>query len=170
LPDIQTDVFLIFRLFANHDGQCLAELRHRTEQLGVAERVRWIDEVPVEQLPELYALADVIVNYPSLDTFPITFMEAAACERPVITCRLPSYLNIFAEKCFRMVQPENVEDLARAMTEFVHQTPSEMERQRLSLSEARREVMSKYDATVYARGLTSIYKKVVGRSASSAID
>ena len=65
-----------------------------------------MEEVPFAQLPEIYALADVIINYPSMDTLPVTFMEAAACERPVVTSRLPSYMGTFAERYFLMVEPE----------------------------------------------------------------
>ena len=87
--------------------------------LGMAHAIRWIPEVPYQDMPGVYALADVIINYPSTDAFPSTLLEAAACARPVITSHLPAYRNTFVEQCFRLVDPENPEALAEAIVELV---------------------------------------------------
>ena len=158
---LKTNSVLVFKMSTRigNPGHALYEmdLRRRAEQLGIAQSVRWIEEVPFAQLPGLYAFADVIMNYVSTDTFPVTFLEAAACERPVITCRLPSYRDTFAERCFRMVEPGKVTDLADAIVEVINEGPSQ--RARL-LSEARQVVEKEYDEAISAKRLMQIYREL----------
>lgn len=135
-----------------------AELRRRVEELGIAQWVRWIDEVPMARLPEIYAFADVIINFPAMDSFPFTFLEAAACKRPVISCRLPSYRDTFAERYFRMVELGSIVELADAIVEEVNKDPAQRTR---FLSEARRVVEREYDESIYIKRLLNIYRKLV---------
>jgi len=139
------------------------EMRSLAEQLGIADSVRWMHEVPHDRLPELYALADMIVNYPSMDAFPVTFLEAAACERPVLSVRLPAYKGTFAEDYFRMVEPGSVDDLADAMVELVNEEP---ERRTRRLSRARQVVRDEYDERATTRRLLDIYQGLRSRRIS----
>jgi glycosyltransferase involved in cell wall biosynthesis len=91
-----------------------SSLRQRAQELGLADSLRWVTEVPYADLPALYSVADAIVNYPSMDAFPVTFIEAAACMRPVITVDLPAYQGTFVEHAFRLVRPNDVDGLAAA--------------------------------------------------------
>ena len=161
LPRLQTDCVLVFKIYpiSSHDSTAYEiELRRRAEQLGIARWVRWMEEVTFAQLPEIYAFADVIVNYPSMDTFPVTFLEAAACERPVISIRLPSYQGTFAERYFRMVEPGEVTDLANAIVELINQPSGQTAR---LLSEARRVVEQEYNESIYIQRLLDIYREFV---------
>jgi len=68
--------------------------RHRlqdvAEAAGVADRIRFLGEVPDDDLPELYAASDVFVmlnrTMPDGDVegFGIVFLEANACGKPVV--------------------------------------------------------------------------------------
>ncbi|MFQ5681801.1 MAG: glycosyltransferase family 4 protein [Candidatus Binatia bacterium] len=133
------------------------ELRRRAEQLGIAQSVRWLEEVLFTKLPEIYAFADVIINYASMDTFPMTFLEAAACERPLISGRLPSYQGTFAERCFHMVDLGNVSALADAMVELINNPSPERARR---LCEARRIVEREYNELSSADRLLSTYEEL----------
>ncbi|MBY0451019.1 MAG: glycosyltransferase family 4 protein [Cyanobacteria bacterium] len=74
------------------ERQAYVETLHAlAAQLGVSEAIRWINTVPIEQLPELYNLADVVVSIPSTDGMPVTLLEAMACETPVIVSDLAAY-------------------------------------------------------------------------------
>ena len=85
LPALGGEAILVFRRYNLNEAENYeTHLRKRSESLGLSHRIRWMDAVPYEQLPELYALADLVVNYPLYDAFPVTFMEAAACGRPVV--------------------------------------------------------------------------------------
>jgi len=159
---LKTNVVLAFIVYNRSSySESIAyeiELRRRAEELDIAQWVRWIDEVPMARLPEIYAFADVVINFPNMDSFPFTFLEAAACKRPVISCRLPSYRDTFAERYFRMVEPGSIVELADAIVEVLNEDPT---RRSDMLSEARLVVEQKYDESIYATRLFKIYRDLV---------
>jgi len=127
--------------------------------LGVAHAIRWIPELPYRDMPGLYALAGVVINYPSTDAFPSTLLEAAACARPVITSGLPAYRNTFVEECFRLVEPENPQALAEAIVELVGSasTPWVLRAQR-----TRDVVLAEYNEAVQKQRLIALYREIAG--------
>ena len=126
--------------------------------LGVAHAIRWIPQVPYQDMPGLYALADVVINYPSSDAFPSTLLEAAACARPVITSHLPAYRNTFIAECFRLVEPENPEALADAIVEVIG-TASTVWSPRAQTT--RDVVLGEYDETVQKQHLMALYSEII---------
>jgi glycosyltransferase involved in cell wall biosynthesis len=60
-------------------------LRQRIGERDLALRVRFVDPVPNEQMPALYADHDVLV-FPSVgpEGFPVTVLEAAACGLAIV--------------------------------------------------------------------------------------
>jgi glycosyltransferase involved in cell wall biosynthesis len=135
------------------------EMRDLARALGVEASVRWMDPVPIAQLPVVYAGSDVVVNCPLRDAFPVTFIEAAACERPVITCNLPAYRSTFAEKCFLLVEPGNVDQLAEAMVLLAGGGVREWAGK---LAEARRIVLAEHEETRCAEDLIAHYRRLMG--------
>jgi len=106
------------------------ELRAQVKGLGLTSKVFWLKQIPNEQMPILYAMADVIISYAEVDAFPVTFFEAAACKRPVITSLLPDYAGIFGPDSFLFIPPRDVPALAAAMTTSLMESP-EVQAQRL---------------------------------------
>jgi glycosyltransferase involved in cell wall biosynthesis len=100
-----------------------------------------------------------------MDTLPVTFLEAAACERPVVSALLPSYAGTFAERAFRMVPPGDVGELARALVEELEAPASA---RAAVLAEARRAVEREYDESIYARRLLEIYGSLAPAPAQRA--
>jgi glycosyltransferase involved in cell wall biosynthesis len=148
-------VFKKFKEGGAYDAAYEAELRARAEALGVAPLVRWAGHVPYDQLPEVYASANALVNYPETDAFPVMFLEAAASGTPVITTALPSYKGTFAEQCFRLVEPGRVDRLAEAIAAFVNE-PAAARADALVV--ARRAVERDFDEAVTAERLLGIYR------------
>jgi glycosyltransferase involved in cell wall biosynthesis len=130
------------------------EMREVEKKFGVDQVVRWMDEVPLNQLPGIYSFADVILNYPSIDAFPLTFLEAAACECPVISCRLPAYAGTFSEEYFKLVSPNGLSELSEAIVEFVNQNRAADHGR---LAELRRIVCRDHDERIVAERLLDIY-------------
>ncbi len=130
-------------------------IRARVAELGLSEHVRWLEgDVPADAMPALYRAADAILNAPLQDTLPVTFLEAAASERAVVTTRLPSYEGTFAERTFRMA-PDDVDAFARAIADELA-TPTSPER----LAAARSEVEREYSEAVSARRLLALYRRL----------
>ena len=158
LPRLQSNAVLLFKILRHSTTDRAPyemEMHDLARTLGVADMVRWMDELPLDRVPEVYSLADVIVNYPSMDAFPLTFLEAGACQRPVISCRLPAYLGTFAEKYFHFVSPDDLSELSDAIVAFVN-TPPLLSDDRLN--ELRQTVCRDHDETIVAQRLVEIYR------------
>ena len=157
-------VFKIFNRVSYPDaGSYERDVRARVEAVGLGSHVRWIEhEVDFDEMPGVYAFADVIVNAPEQDAMPATFFEAAASERPVVSWRLPAYVGSFAERVFRMVEPGDVDALAAALVAELEQ-PTPPGR----LAEARRLVEREADESVVASRLMELYRQVARTKSSS---
>lgn len=62
----------------------LARLRGRAHELGVADRIRWVDPVPHHLLSTYYRAADVCLVPSRSESFGLVALEAAACGIPVV--------------------------------------------------------------------------------------
>jgi len=69
----------------------LAELKARARALGVEQRLRVAPPVPYDDLPALYALADVAVSHPAADGVPSAFFELMSVRVPIVATDLPAY-------------------------------------------------------------------------------
>ncbi len=64
-------------------------LKQQARSLGVAERVRWLGQVPHEKMAGVYSAADVVLMLSILtEAFPYAVVEAMACERAVVASRV----------------------------------------------------------------------------------
>lgn len=72
------------------DRESLEELRARVVAAGIGDRVRILDEVAPDDLPDLYRLADAVVSVPETDSFAVSVLEAMACGRPVVASDVPA--------------------------------------------------------------------------------
>ena len=85
------DIYLIFRKYGSYSSEYQKNLVSLADELGVTNRVIWLEQTDYKYLPALYGMADVVVNVPEQDGLPIALFEASACKAPVITSRLSSY-------------------------------------------------------------------------------
>ena len=72
----------------------------------------------VDQLAELYSLADVFVNPTYVDNFPTTNIEALACGTPVVTYRTGGSPEAIDEFTGMAIGQGNVEQLRAAVEHF----------------------------------------------------
>lgn len=127
---------------------------------GYGHAIRWIPQLPYEDMPGVYALADIVVNYPKGDAFPSTLLEAAACARPIITSALPAYRNTFIERYCRLVEPEDPAALADAIVEVAQ---PERALWRARAQQARGAVLAEYDEEVQKQRLMALYEAIAQR-------
>lgn len=149
-------VLVINTLSSDHEFE--AKLRKMTCDLGVEQDIRWMPPVPMSQLPFVYAGVDVIVNYPFRDAFPVSFIEAAACKKQVISSRLPAYNGTFAEKYFTFVLPEDYQSLSKAL---VSSLKAEKYNHSQILNAAREFVSLNFDESICAEHLILYYKELL---------
>jgi glycosyltransferase involved in cell wall biosynthesis len=117
-------------------GWLYKEIFATVRQLNLKERVIFTGFVNDADLPSLYSMAKVFV-YPSLyEGFGLPVLEAMACGVPVITSRVRSLHEVTGEAAI-LVDPRNVEDLAKSIDAVVFGTEENYQRlSRASLARA----------------------------------
>jgi glycosyltransferase involved in cell wall biosynthesis len=128
VPDKGHDVFLkaVARLPTAQalivgEGREESALRRLTASLGIADRVRFQNELPQDQLRSCYAAADVLVLATAHEGWPNVLLEAMACGTPVVATRVGGIPEIVqAPEAGRLVEqrtPEAVADAIRSLLE-----------------------------------------------------
>ncbi len=106
-----TDAVLVMSEYAE-DPAYRDQIVRRSNELGIGDNVRFGGELPDDDMPTFYSMADVSVAIPSRDGMPVALLEAMACETPTILTRLPRYEEIVRhEESTYFVEP-NPEELA----------------------------------------------------------
>lgn len=163
LRRLKGEAVLVFR-FYNPVGrdELESQLRARSDELGISDQVRWFDAVPYRRLPEIYQLADLIVNYPTMDAFPVSFIEAASCECSVVSNKLPAYEGTLAEEFFRLVPPNDVNKLTEAVVDALSNDD-----RRANLTAARERVRTQFDERFSKAQLIEVYRQAVTGSTNN---
>ncbi|GMR04382.1 MAG: glycosyltransferase family 1 protein [Thermodesulfobacteriota bacterium] len=84
------------------------------EELGLGQRVRFIGEVPEEELPVLYSAASLFVFPSFYEGFGLPPLEAMACGTPVVTSNATSLPEVVGEAALK-VEPGDATALSSAM-------------------------------------------------------
>jgi glycosyltransferase involved in cell wall biosynthesis len=119
-------VFIMKDTFCNsvERQEYVFSLKALAESLGVNHVIRWVEEVPMAELPQYYCLADVVVSVPSTDGMPVTIFEAMACQKPLIVGDLSAYNEVIIHGQTGLRVPvRNPQVLARAMIK-IHKNPT----------------------------------------------
>ncbi|MFZ2360270.1 MAG: glycosyltransferase family 4 protein [Anaerolineae bacterium] len=138
----------------------MAEVWQEVADTAAAASILWLPRIRYGQMPTLYAMGDAVVNYPAMDSFGATLVEAAACQVPLITPLLPTYRGTFVEDFATLVAQESIEALADAMVHVVNEAPEE---RYARLSQARAIVEREYDDAVIQERLWRLYADLAKR-------
>lgn len=99
---------------AKKDSQYFTEIQTIINQLGVADRIIFLDYVASADLPALYCNA-ALFTFPSLhEGFGIPLLEAMACGAPVLTSNTSSMPDVVGDAAI-LVDPYSVEDIANGI-------------------------------------------------------
>jgi phosphatidylinositol alpha-1,6-mannosyltransferase len=96
-----------------------------SRELGVDEAVRFVGVVSDAELPLWYSLADVFVmpsrsDPPDVEGFGIVYLEASACERPVVATRAGGVPDAVADGISGLlVTPGDLDELATKIIELL---------------------------------------------------
>ena len=90
------------------------------EELGVADRVRFLGRVGREAVPPLLRSADVVACVPWYEPFGIVPLEAMACGRPVVASRVGGHIDTIVDGVSGVHVPaRDPERLAAALRELL---------------------------------------------------
>ena len=88
-------------------GEDEAMLRRRAEELGVADRVRFLGAVPHGELPLLLNAADVVVMPSASEGLANAWVEALACGTPVVTTPIPGAQELITDPAWGRMVPRD---------------------------------------------------------------
>ncbi len=131
------------------------EPQERAGALQIANRIRWLGPLPDSDLPALYTAADVFV-FPSLyEGFGLPVIEALACGTPV-ACANTSSLPEVAGNVAVLFDPLQVESIAAALRQLLHDEPLRAELRRRGPAQAAR-----FSWVRTAQETLAVYRRVV---------
>ncbi len=101
-------------LAGSPDRRYTPKLQAQAAQLGITERIKFLDYIPYDQLPIIINRATALV-FPTLwEGFGLPVLEAMACGTPVITSNLSSLPEVAGDAAL-LVNPYNTEEITAAM-------------------------------------------------------
>ncbi len=103
------------------DGPYRAYLEQLAQKLDVGEAVCFLGNLPNRDLPDYYALSDIVIGTSfGNETFGIALCEAAACERPIIASDFGGFREVVQHGETGLRYPaQNSEALAEAIEELL---------------------------------------------------
>lgn len=144
-------------VIAGGQGWLMEDFASSIKQKGLEERVCLTGYLEDEDLCALYSTCAAFV-YPSLyEGFGLPPLEAMACGAPVITSRIPSLMETVGSAA-RLVDPNDIDDLARAMIEMLSQ-----EHVREHYAELGRNHVKKFSWEQTALKTLDVYRELVPR-------
>jgi teichuronic acid biosynthesis glycosyltransferase TuaC len=136
------------------DGPDRERLESIARHAGVAERVRFIGEVPQSELPRYYAAADALVLASSCEGWPNVLLEAMACGTPVVAALVGGTPEIVTSPAAAVLfEPRTREALVTAIRQLLLNPPNTEQTRRHA------EEFSWDDTT---RGQLALFEQVVG--------
>jgi glycosyltransferase involved in cell wall biosynthesis len=137
-------------------GWLYDEVFECVERLHLAERVRFLHDVPNADLPGLYSAASVLTTPSFYEGFGLPALEAMACSTPVVVSDRASLPEVVGEAGL-LVNPDDPEDVAQALARVLTEEPLRARMRELGLAQAARFTWEKA-----ARETLAVYQAVVG--------
>jgi L-malate glycosyltransferase len=166
-PDLLLEAFALVR--AGHPNARLVlkrpgretprEVSAAIERLGLSDAVIMLGSVSLEQMPDVYRSADVVVSIPSTDSSPRSVWEAFACARPVVVSDLAWARDELRDGRHALLAPLDQDAIAAAIARVLDD--SALARQ--LGAESRALAVSELDPQTTLARIDDLYRSVVGR-------
>lgn len=128
--------------------------------LGLADRVQWLGQIPVEEMPAVYAAADLCV-YPSLyEGFGFPPLEAMACGTPVVASNASCLPEILGDAAL-LIDPSDVRGFSAAVESVLSDQGI-----RTRLIEAGQKHVADFTWERCAAQTVAVYREVLGSAAA----
>lgn len=100
-------------------GPMRPRLEQLAKRLGIADRIRFLGEVPHDQLAAVYASADAFVMPSRKDTHPLTVIEALASGLAVVVVDSPAYRGTITDGQTGLICDATAEKMSAAIGKLI---------------------------------------------------
>lgn len=104
-------------------GESEAALRGLAKQLGVSERVRFMGAVPHDDLPALFAAADIMALVSSSEGLANAWVEALACGTPIVASDVGGIRELMKNDAAGRIVAKDPQDIADAVRSILDNPP-----------------------------------------------
>lgn len=161
LPRLPGATALVMGRATESHGAYLERLGRRVAEAGLADRLRFLPEVPVDAMPDWYRVLDLYVAPQRWEGFGLTPLEAMACGTPVVATRVGAFDELVDPGVTGLlVEPGDPQALAAAARQVLAD-PAELDAMR---GAARRHVEARFRIEQEAEALIAIYRRLLGQS------
>lgn len=141
-------------------GPCREEYGRLADQLGVADKVKFMGYVENAKLPEVYSSVSVAVSVSDSESFGVVAVEAMACECPVVTSDAEGFTEVVDNNITGFIVPKrNIEATADAIQRFIDNPMLGYQMGK----EGRKRVLRLYDWEMNVDTMYNIYLKALNR-------
>ncbi|WP_417250412.1 glycosyltransferase family 4 protein [Celeribacter sp.] len=156
----RTNVHVVFTGRATQENETyLSALREKIDAAGLGDRMRFIGEIPWDDMIAFYQSLDLFVAPARWEGFGLTPIEAMACGTPAIACRGVGAFDqqIKDGETGALIEKDNVSDLQRAFEALID-NPDRLAAMRPA---ARAHVVEKFSIAREAQALIAIYRDLL---------
>lgn len=165
-PDLLLEAFALVRVghpdarlvLKRPGGETPPAVLTAIERLGLSAAVIMLGSVSLEQMPDVYRAADVVVSIPSTDSSPRSVWEAFACARPVVVSDLPWARDELRDGRHALLAPLETDPIAAAIARVLDDSALA---HRLGV-ESRALVVTEFDPRATVARIDELYRSVVG--------
>ena len=143
-----------FVITGKKDNFFYPQIERQVAKLKAKERIIFLDYVPIEDLPNLYSMAQALVFASLYEGFGLPVLEAMACGCPVITSKVTSIPEVGGDSVL-YVDPCDVDSIAEGMERVLGDRELRINLSRMGLERAR---LFSWDKT--ARDICQIFERL----------
>ena len=156
-----TDEAILVMSALDADPTTLESVHRQARELGITDRVRIVDRIAADQLPDAYRAAAAVVSVPESDSFPVTLQEAMASGVPLVVGDLPPTRAVLDPLLPEALVPiGDVEATAARLRHVLGLDPDARERVAAIL---RGWAVREADYTTNMRRMETLYRELVDR-------
>ncbi|HIE37582.1 MAG TPA: glycosyltransferase [Anaerolineales bacterium] len=138
------------------DGVERERLEADVRGMGLMDRVRFVGEVPAEEVPAYIALADLFVTASRIEMLPVAVIEAMAGGLPVVGLDVPWIRPVVRSGVNGLLAEPEVASFARAWARLATDEPL-----RARLSEGARTASERYDLRRTTAQMIALYERLL---------
>lgn len=137
------------------DGPLAGKLKRLANELGVADRVRWLGAVRPEAMPDVFAQCHAFVLASRHETFGVVAAEALMCGKPILTTRCGGPESIVRTGVGRVVNVDDVRALADGLAWMVEHLAE------FDTHDLREDALRRFSRAVVTAQLAAVYEAAV---------